>query len=306
MRPKKLSRKPIPVILDTDIGGDIDDTWAVAMMLKSPELDVRLVVSDTCNSEYRAKILAKLLEVAGRTDIPVGVGVWQDSDVQGQEPWVRDYDLRTYPGTVYQDGVEAIIRTIRESAEPVTLICIGPMPNLRLALSKAPDIAAKTRFVGMHGSIARQHDGKEGAIAEYNVVWDVPACMKAFRAPWKEAIITPLDTCGRIRLKGAKYQKIRKCRDPLVKAVIENYDLWRRGRPDNGMSSILYDTVAIHLAFSTEFLEMRKMKLAVDGQGYTRQDPNGRPFQVAIDWNDLEGYEDFLVERLFAPTVRPA
>jgi len=67
----------IPVILDTDIGTDIDDTWALALLLRCPELDVRLVVSDTGNTEYRAAIIARLLEVAGRTDIPVGIGIKQ-------------------------------------------------------------------------------------------------------------------------------------------------------------------------------------------------------------------------------------
>jgi inosine-uridine nucleoside N-ribohydrolase len=52
----------IPVILDTDIGGDIDDTWALAMLLRCPELDVRPVVSATGNTEYRAAIIARLLE----------------------------------------------------------------------------------------------------------------------------------------------------------------------------------------------------------------------------------------------------
>jgi inosine-uridine nucleoside N-ribohydrolase len=69
-----MSRK-IPVILDTDIGGDIDDTWALAMMLRCPELDIKLVVSDTGNTTYRAKIIAKILHIAGRTDIAVGIGI---------------------------------------------------------------------------------------------------------------------------------------------------------------------------------------------------------------------------------------
>jgi len=63
--------KKTPVILDTDIGGDIDDTWALAMMLKSPELDVKLVVTATGDTTYRAKIVARMLEIGGRTDVPV-------------------------------------------------------------------------------------------------------------------------------------------------------------------------------------------------------------------------------------------
>ena len=52
-------KRPIPVILDTDIGDDIDDTWALAMLLKSPELDLKLVVSDTADTVHRAKIVGE-------------------------------------------------------------------------------------------------------------------------------------------------------------------------------------------------------------------------------------------------------
>jgi hypothetical protein len=52
---------PKPVILDTDIGDDIDDTWALGLLLQSPEFDVRLVVGDQGKNLYRAKLIAKFL-----------------------------------------------------------------------------------------------------------------------------------------------------------------------------------------------------------------------------------------------------
>ena len=61
--------KKIPVILDTDIGDDIDDTWALVMLLKSPELDLKLVVTDFGKAPYRAKIAARILETAGRNGL---------------------------------------------------------------------------------------------------------------------------------------------------------------------------------------------------------------------------------------------
>jgi len=89
----------IPVILDTDIGDDIDDTWALGLLLKSPELDVKLVVGDYGKPDYRARLLAKFLERAGRTDVAVGVGL--DNGVKGeggQAGWIKGYDLKAYPG----------------------------------------------------------------------------------------------------------------------------------------------------------------------------------------------------------------
>lgn len=287
----------IPVILDTDIGTDIDDTWALAMMLKRPELDVRLVASATGNTEYRAAIIARLLEVAGRTDVAVGIGIKQTDQRGPQSRWVDSYELDSYPGTLHRDGVQAIIETIETSPLPVSLIAIGPVTNIADVLRRAPHVAQKTRFVGMHGSIRRHHDGGEGAIAEYNVVQDVKACQAVFRAPWLDMTITPLDTCGQVRLRGPKYAAITRSADPLVKAVIENYRIWLKGKPDVE-SSILFDTVAVHLACSTDFLEMKKMRLCVTDDGFTVEDNEGAPINVALNWADLGGFEDDLLRGL--------
>jgi hypothetical protein len=119
-------RGPIPVILDTDIGDDIDDTWALALALKSPEIDLRLVVTDFGNTEQRAKLVAKTLELAGRTDVPIGIGMKENDDPGPQAEWVKEYDLARYPGRVLRDGVQAIIDAAMAATEPTTLIAIAP------------------------------------------------------------------------------------------------------------------------------------------------------------------------------------
>jgi len=299
MRSNKKRFQGIPVILDTDIGGDIDDTWALAMMLKSPELDVRLIVGDQGNTPYRVRIIAKMLEVAQRTDIPVGIGINQGSRLgtEPQAPWVADYDLKNYPGTVHADGVKAIIDTIMLSSEPFTLICIGPVPNIAEALRREPQIASKCRFVGMFGSIRRSHDESKKVIAEWNVVSDVKACQKVFTAPWREMVITPLDTCGIVRLKDRKYRCVCSSADPLTQAVIENYRIWLKGQPDE-RSSILFDTVAIYLAFAEDLLVMEDLGIRVTDDGFTIQDPKAKTIRCATEWKDLAAFEDLLVQRL--------
>ncbi|MCH2258979.1 MAG: hypothetical protein MK088_20405, partial [Alteromonas sp.] len=58
----------------TDIGGDVDDTWALAHILRSKELDLKMVLTETGEAEYRAKVAAKVLQVAGREDVTVALG----------------------------------------------------------------------------------------------------------------------------------------------------------------------------------------------------------------------------------------
>ena len=64
----------IPVIFDTDIGSDIDDTWALVQILKTPELDVKLIATDRDHTVYRTKLICKMLEVANCTHLPVAMG----------------------------------------------------------------------------------------------------------------------------------------------------------------------------------------------------------------------------------------
>jgi inosine-uridine nucleoside N-ribohydrolase len=294
-------QKRIPVILDTDIGSDIDDTWALAMLLRCPELDLKLVTTCTGDTEYRAKLSGRLLEVAGRTDVPVGVGIptAMGPNHTRQLAWVAEYDLKKYHGKVHADGVGALVEAVMSSREPVTLIAIGPLTNVAAALEREPGIATRARFVGMHGCVRRGY-GRPEAVAEYNVKVDAAACRKVFAAPW-EKTITPLDTCGEVRLAGAKYRAVAESADPLARAVIENFEIWKRSfsQPrEPGVSSILFDTVAVYLAFSEELLAMSRMKLAVTDDGFTREDPAGQELNVALDWKDLGAFEDLLVARL--------
>jgi len=294
--------KKIPVILDTDIGDDIDDTWALTLLLKSPELDLRLVVGDQGKPLYRASLIAKFLELAGRTDVPVGIGLGSREKEDGrQSKWMEGYDLRSYPGTVYEDGVQAIADTIMASSEEVTLIAIGPMPNVAAALEREPRIAQRARFVGMHGSVRRGYGGRAEVSAEYNVRADIKACQKVFTAPW-EMTVTPLDTCGLVRLEGEKYAKVRDSEDPIAKALIENYRIWAAVKDEapvaDSRSSILFDTVAVYLSFADAFLGMEDLPIRVTDDGFTAIDPTAKRMRVATSWKDMDAFEDFLVRRL--------
>ena len=294
----------IPVIFDTDIGGDIDDTWALAMLLKCPKLDVRLVAADAGNTTYRARILAKMLDVAGRTDVPVAVGIPAGDRPGRQSKWIKGYKLSDYPGKVHEDGVGAIIDTVKASKDPVTLVCVGAVPNIAAALKRHPGLVRNARFVGMHGSVRRGYGGSARPCAEANVR-NGPAALRAvFRAPW-ECTVTPLDTCGLVKLTGAKYQKVLRCKDPVIRAMLANYRLWvpnarwLKPKPQPAIeSTTLFDTVAVYLAFSEDLVKMEDIRLRVTDAGRTVVDKPGRPIRCATKWKDLGAFEDLLVERL--------
>jgi len=296
--------KPAPVILDTDIGDDIDDTWALTLLLKSPELDLKLVVGDYGRADYRARLLAKFLERAGRSDVPVGVGLDIISKGAGrQAAWIQDYKLKSYPGKVHADGVQAIIDTIMNSPQPVTLICIGPAPNIAAALKREPNIARHARFVGMDGSVRLGYGGAKKPSAEWNVKADPKALQAVFAAPW-DITITPLDTCGLVKLAGEKYEQVRDATNHITADLVVNYRLWVAADSKlpidmaDHRSSTLYDTVAVYLAMHQDLCVVEKLNLRVTDDGFTVIDPQGRPVNVASQWKNIGDYEDFLVNRL--------
>jgi len=295
----------IPVILDTDISDDIDDTWALAFLLQSPEFDVKLITTAVGDTAARAKVVAKILETAGRTDIPIGIGVAEGDMKKGhrQDEWVKDFDMSKYAGKVYTDGIQAMIDTIMNSPKQITLIAVGPLPNVAEALKREPNIAKKAKFVGMQGSVHRGFRGSPRPEPEYNVKTFIKASQVVFSAGW-EMTITPLDTCSLVVLKGEKYKKVLNSDAPLAKAVIENYRVWLNAHNNknpadiNNRSSILFDTVAVYLAMKTDFLEMENNGIRVADDGMTAIDPNANKVNCAVKWKDLGGYENFLVERL--------
>ncbi len=300
-------RAPIPVIYDTDIGTDIDDTWALGLLLASPELDLKLVVADTGDVLARAKIAARLLEVAGRTDVDVALGVPHPQDDPlpvGQAPWVEGYDLASYPGTVHEDGVQAMIDVIEASPTPVVLLAVGPVPNVAVLLERAPEIASKTRVVAMSGSVDMGYNGAPEPSPEYNVAAGVESAQAMYEAAWP-LLIAPLDTAGQIKIRGPLYQSLLASESATVQAILDNYRIWEPtfqfGSYDvESESSVLFDALAVALVHDMALCEIDEIRLRVDDDGKTVRDPEARAVDVAMRWPDggREAFEASLVERL--------
>ena len=300
-----------PVILDTDIGTDIDDTWALAMLLASPELDLRLVTCVSGDVRYRAELCAGLLSVAGRRDVPIGLGIggaMKLPDILQGTPQIGFAGAQALVGypQVRDDGVDAIIELIMASTEQVTIIAIGPLTNIAEALRRRPEITQRATLVGMHGSVRVGYRGVATPSAEYNVFADVAAAQVALSAPW-EKLITPLDSCGNVVLKEGAYRRFHEFATDhpgsMAAAVLENYRLWLKalGAPEDRLterSTTLYDTVAIYLAIETEWLQMETLPIRVHDAGFTLAQFDGALMQVATGWRDYDRFEQLLLDRL--------
>lgn len=304
---------PVPVVFATDVGDDVDDTWALAQSLRAPHLDVRLVLTERGDPRYRASIAAKLLERAGRTDVPVGLGVEfgaPEDRRRYQEPWVDGYDLDEYPGTLHDDGPAALSRLVREAEETVTVVSVGPVPTLATALEADPKLAEGCRFVGMHGSLYAGYDGGDPD-AETNVEVDPAGFRRVLSAPWRDVLLTPLDTCGSVRLTGESYRRVWCATDdPLLRGVVENNCTfavrvpWMAYDDFTRRSSTLYDTVAVYLAYDESLVEAERVRFDVTDDGFTDLDPEGEfEARAAVRWRDRDAFEAHLTATLLGEST---
>jgi inosine-uridine nucleoside N-ribohydrolase len=304
------ARSPrIPVILDTDIGTDIDDTWALAQLLRSPELDARLILTGAGNIEFRTAVTARFLHVTERTDVPIGRGIqtWDTAPShRNQEPWIKGFDLAAYTGEVAEDGIGRMIEIIESSPVPVTIIAIGPAVNLAAALARAPGIASRCRLVGMFGSFDIGYEGATLPSPETNVRLVPDAFRQVMAAPWIDVLLTPLDTCGIAILDGENYHRVWSATaDPMMRALIENYCIfaprvtWMHCHYFAVRSTVLFDCVAIYLAYSEDLVEIETVRFTITDDGFTRRDPDGSCVaRVALRWRNLAAFHDHLTTRL--------
>src|SRR6266702_6656921 len=145
---------PEKVIIDTDIGDDIDDAFAVALALRSPELQILGITTTFGDTEMRAKLLDRLLEEAARADIPVAAG-------PPTQPKTAFTQLKYAKGghcaqPSHPDAVSFLLDQVRRNPGEITLVAIGPLVNVGAAIEKDPDTFRKLkRVVLMGGSIYR-------------------------------------------------------------------------------------------------------------------------------------------------------
>lgn len=281
--------KPVPVLLDTDIGSDIDDAFAVALILHSPELDLRAVTTVSGDTHARARLVARMLWVDGRHKIPVAAGVPGKKLDIPQAPWGDGF---TSPALLREPAVELMKSTIDGQHGRIVLMAIGPLTNVAALLRQYPQEKKKIReIVLMGGSIARGYSPGSGPTAEYNIAADAPAAQVVFSSG-VPILMAPLDVTARLQLDEAHRRMIFARGTPLTNALQALYKLWGQPTPT------LHDPMAISLFLDPQLCTTRHLAIEVNGKGMTRVE-NGKPANavVAVE-TDPAQFIDFYVHRV--------
>ena len=270
-------QRPTPIVLDTDIGGDIDDAFALALILHSPELDLRAVTTVSGDTVARARLAAKMLAVAGHNGIPVAAGV---PGAPMDSPQTRWADGFSSPNLVSQDAVTLMRSAIDKAPGKLDVVAIGPLTNVAALLRKYPEEGRKIhKIVLMGGSIRRGYYPNSGPTAEYNIAADAAASQTVFSAG-VPILMAPLDVTARLQLEQTNLDRIFALHTPLTDALQALYKLWGQPVPT------LHDPMAVSLLLDPKLCTRQPLAIAISDNGMTVPLP-GKPANadVAVETN---------------------
>ena len=285
------------VIIDTDIGDDIDDAFALALALKSPELKILGVTTTFGNTDLRARLVDRYLRAVGRSDIPVFAGPTTKTDnVMTQAAYAKGD-----PDRKFGDGSEFILGEAREHPGQISLIGIGPLFTIQLAIEHDPAAFKKLkRVVIMGGSVYRGYgldaEGKpKPPEPEWNILND-PAGLKALLASGVPVFMMPLDST-QVPLDTKDREAIFAHGSPLTDQLILLYHEWMSGTPNHSPTPTLFDPVAVAYTFRPDLCPAMPMHIDVDDKGLTAPGPGTPNAEVCLESNE-KGFLDLLLKRI--------
>lgn len=270
-----------PIVLDTDIGTDIDDAWALGFAMTAPEFELMAVTITDGNTAARARVACKLLHAAGRGAVPVAVGraTRAPQGIDYQFAWAEDFTAKRPVDT---PAAQFIVDTARKFPNELTLVGVGPLQNIADALRLEPQLPKLLkRVVLMSGSIGASA-GSPSPMPEWNVVRATADAQLVYAAGFALTTV-PLDSTTYVRLKDEERERLRARGTPLTSSLEALYRLWLN---DPSRRMTLHDQLAVaETARPGEFFGRRDtLRLRVDDQGFTRvDDTNGRPATVCFE-----------------------
>ena len=266
-----MDNKPINILIDTDIGGDVDDALALALALNSPELNIVGITTVYLANAWRANVTRNMLRVFGREDIPVSTGA--------EKPLIGWWDENRIPNSSKDFGIidgkplpcacDFIVETVEKYGE-LTIVAIGPLTNLALAIAKAPYIVPKIRIVMMGGQITKAHP-------EWNIVCDPEAARIVFESG-ASIVMTGLDVTNRCTFTRDDIEFIKSIGNERTKLLGEMLDIFCE---KFGYLPILHDPLALSSLIWDDILTFEDKKILIETAGQFT-----RGLTVDCDWGD--------------------
>ena len=288
------------VIIDTDPG--VDDTAAILLALASPELEVEALTISYGNGSMAqcAANARRILEVAGRSDIPVYPGAHGPLLRKANEGWAAHIHGGDALGGVVgstADGSPGVAEVARHAAVEIarralaapgaiTVLALGRMTNVALALLLAPEIATTLTEVVVMGGAVRV-PGNVSPVATANIHEDPEAAAILYDSGVRIAQVG-LDVCDLCGLSDEQFRLLEECPAPAVQLLVSASEYTRAayrrlGRLAYGEAVRYNDVPAVAYAIDPTLMATERLAVAVDtGSDLTRG-------QTVVDWYGMTG-----------------
>lgn len=280
------------VIIDTDIGDDIDDLFAIILALNSPELDIKAITTVGGNVLSKSKIVKKVLKLKGKEEIQIGTG--SDKTISGnpmkpgtEEEYLENGETDTES---FSNAIDVIISKIFEEPKEFSIITIGPLTNIALAMKKEPKIIQSIKeMVCMCGAFGRR---------ETNFNTDIEATKTVFNSGIPITMVG-LDVTLKVWLEEKYIERIKKMDTPILKFATKMLNLWLKRIKMK--KTPMHDPLTISVCINRNMVKIEKMRITFeekDGEIVPMRSINEGYFvDVCVDV-DSSSFMDFFIERL--------
>ncbi|MCW2756848.1 MAG: hypothetical protein JWO46_594 [Nocardioidaceae bacterium] len=262
----------VPVVIDTDPG--IDDAIAIMLAAASPEVDVLAItaVSGNVGLDHTTANACALADLVG-LDVPVGRGaagpLWRRDTAAAEDVHGRNgLGGHVLPSSARatEPAVPLLHRVVEDSAEPVTLVTIGPLTNVALLMAAHPETARKIDRIVMMGGAFRAL-GNRTPTAEFNIWFDPDAAARVvdFGVP---ITMVGLDVTQQCRLYDADVAPLVASGGPIAETVLA---ILRSGDADarHGLAAgaMQHDALAMAAVIRPDLLELERFHVDVENAG---------------------------------------
>jgi purine nucleosidase len=280
----------VPILLDTDIGSDIDDAVALEYLLRQLRCELVGVTTVMGDVAKRAALVQMLCEAAGRPDVPIHAGA-SDVLLDGLgQPGVPQYDaVKDLPNR--QDwppntAIEFMRRTIRERPGEITLLSVGPLTNVALLFATDPEVAPLLKsWISMAGVFT---DSVQVA-REWNCACDPLATAIAFRAAVPTHVHVGLDVTLKCRRSADDVRAMLQ--GPVQRLVLRMAEVWFAGKQE----IVFHDPLAAVLPFQPDICTYERGTVSVDpasGAPAFTPDASGRDL-VALEVSPEAFFDEY-------------
>lgn len=288
------------VIFDTDIGTDVDDILALAVLLGSDDVIIEGITTVYGDVELRSRMVSRLLDLRGIDSIPVYAGIrnpllnldpifWAGHEGRGL---LEDEAEVAPPRSTDQHGVDFIVETVMRHPGEITLLAVGPLTNIAVALIREPALAPSLkRLVIMGGRIGIPF-GTAG-VSEHNIKCD-PESAHVVLSSGAPIELVPLDVTLQAIIRQDGLKRLQDQKSPYHLALANQLALYP-GFVERGGETFLHDPLAALAIVRPDLQRWIELPVAVSlhdlatrGMTYVSKGTDALPRPTISVANDLD------------------